>query len=160
MLCYKHHHHLILQSLIPLPFASKPKHSTHSLARPSCIPHDLCCTPRLQEVASQQQQEQGSSAPLMNKDMLDLIFVNRLIESPPELYPQPPFQYLLGCFARAVNELRSVSPRHPPEVQQHLQGVIAACKELLVSYAALILTGSGVVPEVRVAAQAQVHTQL
>jgi hypothetical protein len=84
----------------------------------------------------------------MNKDMLDLIFVNRLIESPPEQYPQPPFQYLLGCFARAVNELRSVSPRHPPEVQQHLQGTIAACKELLVSYAALILTASGVVPEV------------
>ncbi|WIA10509.1 hypothetical protein OEZ85_010698 [Tetradesmus obliquus] len=105
-----------------------------------------------EEVASQQQQ-QGSSAPLMNKDMLDLIFVNRLIESPPEQYPQPPFQYLLGCFARAVNELRSVSPRHAPEVQQHLQGVIVACKELLVSYAALILTASGVVPEPDAAAQ-------
>jgi ubiquitin conjugation factor E4 B len=112
---------------------------------------EFVCTLRniyLQEVASEQQQ-QGSSTPLMNKDMLDLIFVNRLIESPPEQYPQPPFQYLLGCFARSVNELRSVSPRHPPEVQQHLQGSIAACKELLVSYAALLLTSSGVVPEVR-----------
>jgi hypothetical protein len=106
--------------------------------------HYIC----LQEIASEQQQG-SSSTPLMNKDMLDLIFVNRLIESPPEQYPQPPFQYLLGCFGRAVNELRSVSPRHPPEVQQHLQGSIAACKELLVSYAALILTSSGVVPEVR-----------
>lgn len=113
----------------------------------SIVPGTSYARTCLQEVASQQQQ-QGSSAPLMNKDMLDLIFVNRLIESPPEQYPQPPFQYLLGCFARAVNELRSVSPRHAPEVQQHLQGVIVACKELLVSYAALILTASGVVPEV------------
>eukprot|EP00882_Tetradesmus_deserticola_P033506 GHRQ01038279.1.p1 GENE.GHRQ01038279.1~~GHRQ01038279.1.p1 ORF type:complete len:156 (+),score=59.23 GHRQ01038279.1:514-981(+) len=99
-----------------------------------------------EEVSSQQQQ--GSSSTLMNKDMLDLIFVNRLIESPPEQYPQPPFHYLLGCFARAVNKLRSVSPRQPPEVQQHLQGTIVACKELLVSYAALVLSSSGVVPEV------------
>jgi ubiquitin conjugation factor E4 B len=113
----------------------------------ACTLRTVCHCICLQEIASEQQP--GSAAPLMNKDMLDLIFVNRLIESPPEQYLQPPFQYLLGCFARAVNELRSVSPRQPPEVQQHLQGSIAACKELLVSYAALILTSSGVVPEVR-----------
>lgn len=100
--------------------------------------------PVLQEL----QAEQPGRPLLMNAGMLDLILVNRLIESPPEQYPQAPFAYLLGCFARASSELRAVSPRIDPAVQQQVQATIAACRQSIVSYAGLILTGSGVVPEV------------
>jgi ubiquitin conjugation factor E4 B len=92
--------------------------------------------------------EQHSSSVFMNKDNLDRIIVSRLIESPPEQYPQSPFQYLLGCFSRAVTELRSLSSKQDATAQQQLQGTIVACKDLLLSYSALILSGSGVVPEV------------
>lgn len=84
----------------------------------------------------------------MDRDNLDLIFVNRLIESPPEQYPQQPLHYLLACFGRSSSELRGMSPRHDAATQQQLQGSITACRELIVQYAALILTDAGVIPQV------------
>jgi len=78
---------------------------------------------------------------LMNAANMERVLVYRLIEAAPEQYPQPPFDYLLGAYSRAVQEIRSVS-------DAQLRATIDGCMELLVSYAGLILTGSGVVPEV------------
>eukprot|EP00879_Flechtneria_rotunda_P031441 GHRR01034350.1.p1 GENE.GHRR01034350.1~~GHRR01034350.1.p1 ORF type:complete len:131 (+),score=34.58 GHRR01034350.1:528-920(+) len=93
-------------------------------------------------------QEQGMAGVQLTADNLDRVIVSRLIESPPEQYPQTPFNYLLGCFARCSNELRNISPRDDAATTEHLQQTIMACRTLLVSYAALALTGTGVVPEV------------
>ena len=84
----------------------------------------------------------------VDRDNLDRVIVNRLIEAPPNQYPLPPFQYLLACFAQCSQELRSIPTRESAESQQLIQEDIVACRDLLVSYASLILTGSGVVPEV------------
>lgn len=81
--------------------------------------------------------------------------VARLIETPPASYPQHPLHYLLACFARADGELRSLpaaaASAAGDAAQTRLRAAIGACQQLLVSYAALILTAAGVVPEVRAA---------
>ena len=83
------------------------------------------------------------SDPLMTAELLDRIVVARLIESPPRTYPQSPLQYLIGCYARAANELRNNrTVADSPE----LASLATSCKELIVSYAGLVL--QGVVPQV------------
>ena len=85
----------------------------------------------------------GQIAPLMTAELLDRIVVARLIESPPSTYPQSPLQYLIGCYARAANELRNNrTVADSPE----LSSLATSCKELIVSYAGLVL--QGVVPQV------------
>lgn len=98
----------------------------------------------MQELA----EEDAGSRPALTGEVLDRVLVNRLIEAPPNQYPQAPFQYLLGCCTRGSAELRAL-PAQPSEAQQRIRDDLTACRELLVSYAGLILTGSGVVPEVR-----------
>jgi hypothetical protein len=94
----------------------------------------------LQELAEEQQPL------LITPDNLDRIIVSRLIESAPAQYPQQPFPYLLGCYSRAANEQRSLGQ---DAAGQQLREALEACKQLLVSYAGLVLVGAGVVPEVR-----------
>ena len=77
----------------------------------------------------------------MDQEIVDRIIVHRLMIEPPEQYPQHPFHYLLGCFSRAAQELRAGPPAQ-------LQSALDMCKQLLVSYAVLILTRDGLVPEV------------
>jgi hypothetical protein len=89
----------------------------------------------------------GEQQPLLiTPDNLDRIIVSRLIEAAPAQYPQQPFPYLLGCYSRAVNEQRSLGQ---DAAGQQLREAVEACKQLLVSYAGLVLVGAGVVPEVR-----------
>jgi hypothetical protein len=114
-----------------------------------------------QELATQQQQ----APPLMSQHAIDRIVVSRLIEEAPQQYPQHPLHYLLGCYERADKELRALpaaaaaaaaaaaggdggSGGQQQQQQQGLRATVVATQELLVSYAGLILTGSGVVPEV------------
>jgi hypothetical protein len=99
-----------------------------------CCP---CCV--VQELAEEQQPL------LITPDNLDRIIVNRIIEAAPEHYPQQPFHYLLGCYSRAADELRSIGQ---DAARQQLRTAVDACRPLLVSYAGLIIMGAGVVPEV------------
>lgn len=94
---------------------------------------------------------QDTSAPpvLMSQDNLDQVLVSRLIEAPPEQYPLQPFNYLLGCYERASQELRHIPASADPQAQQQLRALVLSCREQLVSYAALLLAGSGIIPEVR-----------
>ncbi len=80
---------------------------------------------------------------LLSKDLLDSVIVSRLIESPPSSYPQFPLHYLLGCYARASAEMRTRAVADSPQ----LSAAVQACKELIVSYAGLLLV-AGVVPQV------------
>lgn len=98
-----------------------------------------CCLLVLQELSDEQQPL------LITPDNLDRIIVNRIIEAAPEQYLQQPFHYLLGCYSRAGNELRSLGQ---DAAGQQLRAALDACRQLLVSYAGLILMGAGVVPEV------------
>lgn len=93
----------------------------------------------LQELVDEQQPL------LVTPDNLDRFIVSRLIESPPEQYPQQPFHYLLGCYHRAAAEQRSLGQ---DAAGQQLRATVDACKQLLVSYAGLVLMSAGVVPEV------------
>lgn len=80
---------------------------------------------------------QGGGPPRLSMDNLDRAVVARLIEDPPADYPQPPFQYLLGCYARSSQEHRSLptaSPKSQATVQR-VQDALIACKDLMVSYA-------------------------
>lgn len=85
----------------------------------------------------------GTAEPLMNRDMLDRLIVARLIESPPDDYPQTPLQYLLGCYRRADDELRSRTVADSPQ----LMGTAQCCRDLVVNYAGLTLPG-GIVPHI------------
>ena len=78
---------------------------------------------------------------LMNRDMLDRLIVARLIESPPTDYPQTPVQYLLGCYQRADDELRNRTVAGSAQ----LSGTEQCCRDLVVNYAGLTLSG-GIVP--------------
>lgn len=95
----------------------------------------LCCRQELQA-----QSQQASS---LSSDLLDRLIVERLIESPPATYPQAPVHYLVACYTRACVEQRSKGVAE----SQALLETVAACKELIMSYAMLCL--QGVVQQVR-----------
>lgn len=96
----------------------------------------LCCRQELQQSQSQQ-------ASSLSSDLLDRLIVERLIESPPATYPQAPVHYLIACYTRACVEQRSKGVAE----SQALLETVAACKELIMSYAMLCL--QGVVQQVR-----------
>jgi ubiquitin conjugation factor E4 B len=95
----------------------------------------------------------------LTKDLLDRVIVSRLIESPPEQYPQLPFHYLLGCYARSSQELRSISVALPDEVRQKLQESIFAARDLVISYTGLVFMG-GLVPEVGLTSHADTQAAM
>lgn len=80
--------------------------------------------------------------PLMGRDVLDRLFVERLLEAPPPAYPQSPLQYLLGCWSRSLDEARNRAVAEHPE----LLGTLQAIRDLVVNYAGLVLVGGGIVP--------------
>jgi len=86
----------------------------------------------------------GAAPPLLllSKDLLDRVLVARLIEEAPEAHPQQPLHYLLGVYARTLDEARSRA------VAEHsLMPTLQAVRDLVVNYAGLVLMG-GVVPQV------------
>jgi ubiquitin conjugation factor E4 B len=82
-----------------------------------------------------------ASSVALRPDNIDRVIVARLIESPPEDYPQPPLQYLFGCYSRLVDEARTRQVSDKPG----LVSALSACRELLVSYTGLVLAG-GIIP--------------
>ncbi len=84
------------------------------------------------------------SAPaLLGKADLDRLVVARLIEAPPDDYPQAPLQYIMRCYARAADEARGKHVAASPA----LQATVQLCRELAINYAGLTLAG-GIVPHV------------
>jgi len=98
-------------------------------------------------------EETPGAQPLLTGANLDRAIVARLIESPPASYPQPPFHYLLGCYSRASEALRGGAASRgaaAAEEKQRLHDLVVEARAQVVQYAVLLLSGSGVVPEVRV----------
>lgn len=124
-----------------------------SLASPPPFPHQLRCGTyntavsipgHMQEMEMDRMGDGAqaeSSPPMMSRDMLDRLIVARLIESPPADYPQTPVQYLLGCYQRADDEMRNRTVAGSPQ----LSGTEQCCRDLVVNYAGLTLSG-GIVP--------------
>jgi ubiquitin conjugation factor E4 B len=84
-----------------------------------------------------------ASAVALRVDNIDRIIVARLIESAPAEYPQPPLQYLFGCYSRLVDEARTRQVSDKPG----LLAALSDCRALLVSYTGLVLAG-GIIPHV------------
>ena len=62
------------------------------------------------------------------------------LSNPPASYPQWPVQYLMGCYARASEETRSVSLLKDASDQQRLIDTLTLARQLAVSYTGFILT--------------------
>lgn len=69
----------------------------------------------------------------------------RLSEPPPS-YPQWPVQYLIGCYARALNEGRNIAMMKDPADQQRLLETLVLARQLVVSYSGHIIT-LGMLPQ-------------
>lgn len=80
----------------------------------------------------------------LTADMIDQVLVDRLMESPVMDYPQPPLHYLLACYTRASNELRTPAVAGSTQLSAAAQAV----KELAVNYVSLLLCGGGLIPQV------------
>ncbi|GAX74152.1 hypothetical protein CEUSTIGMA_g1601.t1 [Chlamydomonas eustigma] len=119
-------------SLIERVFAVTLRHNRENLSSDPPVLHLAQLSKEL---------EADGVAIFMNGELLDRILVSRLIESPPSKYPLSPLQYLLGCHARASNELRTKAVSESPI----LSSIVLTSKELIVSYAGLAL--QGVIPQ-------------
>lgn len=114
-----------------------------SMANPNANPPIVFLPTLAQELT----QEGGSSSKLLiNKENLDRVLISRLMEEAPPTYPLWPFQYLVGCYARASQELRNLSSVRDAAAQAQTQQAVATAKAYAISYAGLVLTG-GVIPE-------------
>jgi hypothetical protein len=144
-------HRMHARVLHPLRRAARAprRRSVGRLLRPSRRQLKLFTNPPMQELAD----ESPGSPPLLTADSLDRAIVARLIESPPDAYPFPPFHYLLGCYARASDAVRggggAARGAGGAEEKQRLHDLAVEARAQVVQYASLLLAGSGVVPEVR-----------
>ena len=88
------------------------------------------------------QEFQSEARPLqLGKDTVDRAIMARLLDAP-EDYPQWPLTYLVGCYARAIQEARSLSSIKDKEAANQLQQLLQYCKDLITSNAGLLLTMS------------------
>ncbi|PSC67765.1 putative ubiquitin conjugation factor E4 [Micractinium conductrix] len=81
----------------------------------------------------------GGGPLLLSKDNVERALMARLSEPPPA-YPQWPVHYLIGVYARASDELRSVGMLKEAAQQAALADSLQLCRQLAVSYAGLVLT--------------------
>ncbi|MEW5316627.1 MAG: hypothetical protein WDW38_007987 [Sanguina aurantia] len=85
----------------------------------------------------------AQSPPALTSDLMDQLLVDRLMENPLLSYPQPPLHYLLACYTRASNELRTSAVASNVQLSTTAQAV----KELAVNYVSLLLCGGGLIPQ-------------
>ncbi|GAB4822698.1 hypothetical protein N2152v2_009744 [Parachlorella kessleri] len=95
--------------------------------------------PQQAQLAQELQDESGTSdTPLLSGNNLERVLMARLSD-PPSAYPQWPVHYLIGCYARAAEELRSVSHLKSPGDQARLAEALGLARQLAVSYVGLTL---------------------
>ena len=71
----------------------------------------------------------------LSRDNLERVLMARLMEPSPEW----PAQFLLRCYARASAEFRASPGLKDARLVQHVQAALLYAKELIVSYAGLVL---------------------
>ncbi|KAK9804240.1 hypothetical protein WJX72_002942 [[Myrmecia] bisecta] len=109
-----------------------------SAGDPSASPPVLYLQSLHQELQSENQGQPAGQ--LFQKDNLERVLMSRLMEGAGVSYPQPPLQYLLGCYARALEEFRASSTLKDKAALEGLQQALQFGRELIVSYAGLLLT--------------------
>ncbi|CAG9460858.1 unnamed protein product [Pedinophyceae sp. YPF-701] len=82
----------------------------------------------------------SDAAPLLTPDALDQVLPERLLIDPPENYPQPPAHYLLGCYARASDELRRTGGISDTAFADRIYDCLTALRDTLVNYIVSLLT--------------------
>lgn len=93
------------------------------------------------------QELQSENLPLtLARDTLDRMLMARLLD-PPEDYPQWPLQYLLGCYARASQEIRALTTLKDKQSADTVQLDLQYCKQLIARNAGLLLS-MGLFPQV------------
>jgi ubiquitin conjugation factor E4 B len=75
----------------------------------------------------------------LKRDIMERVLMARLTDPPPG-YPQPPLEYLLGCYGRASAASRGLPALSDKQALAHLQATLANSRALVVSYAGLMLT--------------------
>ena len=75
----------------------------------------------------------------LTRDIMERVLMARLTDPPPG-YPQPPLEYLLGCYGRASAASRGLPALSDKQALAHLQATLANSRALVVSYAGLMLT--------------------
>ncbi|KAJ6683959.1 hypothetical protein OIU85_007634 [Salix viminalis] len=68
----------------------------------------------------------------LNRDLIERVLIDRLSVQNPNA--EPPFNYLLGCFRRAVDELKKIGNMKDKSVKSELELSIRQLKKLSVSY--------------------------
>ncbi|KAF9663780.1 hypothetical protein SADUNF_Sadunf17G0087600 [Salix dunnii] len=68
----------------------------------------------------------------LNRDLIDRVLIDRLSVQNPN--GEPPFNYLLGCYRRAVDELKKIGNMKDKNVKSELELSIRQLKKLSVSY--------------------------
>ncbi|GIL50136.1 hypothetical protein Vafri_6264 [Volvox africanus] len=84
-------------------------------------------------VLAQELEAELGQRPVLDTAVLDRVLVSRLIEAPPANYPQPPIQYLMGCYERASEELRKAG------ANEQIKAAVATSRDLILNYAGLAL---------------------
>ncbi|XP_061947555.1 probable ubiquitin conjugation factor E4 [Populus nigra] len=68
----------------------------------------------------------------LNRDLIERVLIDRLSVQNPNA--EPPFNYLLGCYRRAVDELKKIANMKDKTVKSELELSIRQLKKLSVSY--------------------------
>ncbi|KAJ6734779.1 hypothetical protein OIU79_001947 [Salix purpurea] len=68
----------------------------------------------------------------LNRDLIERVLIDRLSVQNPNA--EPPFNYLLGCYRRAVDELKKIGNMKDKNVKSELELSIRQLKKLSVSY--------------------------
>ncbi|KAG5226973.1 U-box domain-containing family protein [Salix suchowensis] len=68
----------------------------------------------------------------LNRDLIERVLIDRLSFQNPNA--EPPFNYLLGCYRRAVDELKKIGNMKDKNVKSELELSIRQLKKLSVSY--------------------------
>lgn len=68
----------------------------------------------------------------LNRDLIERVLIDRLSAQNPKV--EPPFNYLLGCYKRAIEESRKIANMKDKNVKLELEQSIKSVKKLSVSY--------------------------
>ncbi|CAN0924331.1 Probable ubiquitin conjugation factor E4 [Linum grandiflorum] len=68
----------------------------------------------------------------LSRDLLERVLIDRLSGAFPNA--EPPFPYLLGCYRRAVDELKKIANMKDKNVKSQLETTIKQAQKLFVSY--------------------------
>ncbi|XP_076895729.1 putative ubiquitin conjugation factor E4 [Bidens hawaiensis] len=83
----------------------------------------------------------------LNKDVIERVLVDRLSGTNINMNAEPPFQYLVGIYRRANDELKKIANMKDKSVRAQMELVVNQVKKLSVSYCKIHLTNPDMFPD-------------